>query len=261
MRPIPGIRRCSKLLRNSPCAVVLLFLSLWFAPVFCKAESKVSGFEDANRLYEEGKYADAIQRYQELLSTNRVSAAVLFNLGNSWFKSGQLGNAVAAYRRAQRLAPRDPDVRANLQFARNRVQGPKWTPNVWERWLGRATLNEWAVLASSAFWLLFVLLILGHWRPGLKRSLRYFVWIAALGTLGLATCAGMALRVRVSRPTVVITVPSAVVRHGPLEESSTAFTAHDGAELKLLDRKDDWYLVTDGKKNTGWLQKEQFTAF
>ena len=88
-------------------------------PAAVRAESGSGGFEAANKLYEEGKFAQAAAAYEQLIQSGRVSAPLYFNLGNAWFKSGQMGRAITAYRRAEQLAPRDPDVRANLQFARN----------------------------------------------------------------------------------------------------------------------------------------------
>jgi len=52
------------------------------------------------------------------------------------------GRAIAAYRQAERMTPRDPDARANLQFARNQVQGPTLPAGRWERLLGTLSLNE-----------------------------------------------------------------------------------------------------------------------
>src|SRR5215469_5260146 len=70
-----------------------------------------SAFDEANKLYEQGKYTEAANGYEKILQSGQVSAAVLYNLGNAFFKSGQLGRAIATYRRAQQLAPRDPDLR------------------------------------------------------------------------------------------------------------------------------------------------------
>ncbi len=141
-------------------------------PLAGSPEVLAAGFEAANKLYEEGKYADAAASYERLLKGGQVSAALYFNLGNAAFKSSQIGRAIAAYRQAQRLAPRDPDVRANLQFARNQVQGPTLPVGRWQRWLNRFTLNEWTVMAAAAAWLLFLLLALLQWRPALKATLR-----------------------------------------------------------------------------------------
>ena len=41
------------------------------------------------------------------------------------------------------------DVRANLQFARNQVQGPTRRPGRVEGWLGTLSLNEWMALAAA----------------------------------------------------------------------------------------------------------------
>ena len=55
-------------------------------------------FEEANRLYETGRFAEAAALYR-VAATNGVSATLLFNLGNAHFKAGQLGQAMAAYQR------------------------------------------------------------------------------------------------------------------------------------------------------------------
>jgi hypothetical protein len=32
------------------------------------------------------------------------------------------------------------------------------------------------------------------------------------------------------------------------------FVAHDGAEFRVIDRKDDWYQVEDGAGRIGWVR-------
>ena len=73
----------------------------------------------------------------------------------------------------------------------------------------------------------------------------------------LCICVAAALReTRFARTAIVIT-SEAVVRYGPLAESPTAFTVHDGAELRVLDQKDEWLQVTAGPRRTGWLRRDQ----
>ena len=124
--------------RGAGSAVLLL---AWVTVVSSPAQSpggvSATAFDSANKLYEEGKFAEAVSAYEKLAQSGETSAALYFNLGNAFFKSGQIGRAVAAYRTAEQLTPRDPDVRANLQFARNQAQGPTLSPGRWQRWLGR----------------------------------------------------------------------------------------------------------------------------
>jgi tetratricopeptide (TPR) repeat protein len=222
-----------------------------------QADLSTTAFESANKLYEEGKFAEAAPAYEKLAQSGQASAALYFNLGNAFFKSSQIGRAIAAYRQAEQLTPRDPDLRANLQFARNQTQGPTLSPGRWQRWLGRLTLNEWTLLAAGAVWLWLLLLAVLQWRPALKAVLRSYV-LALVILAGLfCVCAAAGLRqTRFTRTAVVIT-RDAVVRYGPLAESPTAFTVHDGAELRVLDQKDEWLQVSAGPRKVGWLRRDQ----
>lgn len=235
--------------------LALLLVALFAAGA--RAELSASGFETANKLYEEGKFAEAAAAYEKLAQSGQTSAALCFNLGNARFKSGQIGRAIAAYRQAEQFTPRDPDLRANLQFARNQVQPPTLSPDRWQRWLGRLTLNEWTLLAAAVIWLWLLLLAILQWRPALRPALRNYA--IALAILAGLLCGGVALALRAARftPTAIVTSREAVVRYGPLAESPAAFNVHDGAELRILDQKDDWFQVSAGPRRIGWLRRDQ----
>jgi tetratricopeptide (TPR) repeat protein len=239
-------------------AVLVLMLCAGSAPAFTPALSLE--FDSANRLYEQGKFRDAISAYQKIIQTGRVSPALYFNLGNAFFKSGEVGRAVAAYRQAERMDPRDPDLRANLQFVRSQIPGPTLSPGRWERWLGRLTLNEWAVLAAIALWSWLLLLALGQLWPAWRQSLRTFQLIGGIGTVALGGCLGATLLAGSAQTAIVIT-DDAAVRNGPLDEAPAAFTVHDGAELTVLDHKNDWWQVSAGDRRIGWLKRDQVVVW
>lgn len=239
-----------------PAAGLGLALLGWLlagAPGF--AADAAGDFDAANRLYEQGRFQEAAAAYTSLTAT-AGTPALWFNLGNAQFKSGQVGEAIAAYRVAQSLAPRDPDIRANLQFARDQVTGPSLRPGWLDRQLATLTLNEWTLLAAGPAWLFLFALALRQLRPALAPRLRWATWLTGLGAaLGASLLLTVALRAP-GRDWRVVSVREADVRHGPFEESQSAFTVHDGAELRELDRKDGWVRVTDGQRS-GWLRGEQ----
>ncbi len=73
----------------------------------------------------------------------------------------------------------------------------------------------------------------------------------------LCACVAATLReTRFTRTAIVIT-REATVRYGPLAESPAAFTVHDGAELRVLDQKDEWLQVSAGPRRIGWLRRDQ----
>jgi tetratricopeptide (TPR) repeat protein len=221
------------------------------------ATGVADGFDSANKLYEQGKFGEAAGAYEKLAQSGVISPALCFNLGNALFKSGQIGRAIGAYRQAADLTPRDPDVRANLQFARSQVPGPALRVSRWERWLGALNLNEWTWLASGAVWLTFLLLAAAQLRPGLGRTLRSYAAAAGGAAVLLCACLGLALANHAPGKTAIVIARDTTVCAGPLEESPRAFTAQDGAELRVLDRKDDWLQVTDGAGRIGWLRRDK----
>jgi len=212
-------------------------------------------FDTANKLYAQNKFSEAAAAYQKLIDAGPVSPALYFNLGNAFFKSGQIGRAIAAYQQAAAWTPRDPDIRANLQFARNQVAGPTVRPGILQRSLSTLSLNEWAMLCATGLWVTFGLLALRQLKPALAPALRTWTLLVALATLALGGGATAAFAGNPIRHTVIVTARETPVRNSPFDESPAVFTANDGAELRVVDHKDDWLQVTDGAKRFGWLKQ------
>lgn len=259
---LPRGRRGRKLLHGPPagflCILVLLFTLICAGRVFAADVS--TDFNAANKLYAEGKFAAAAAAYEKILQTGAVTPALWFNYGNAEFKLGQPGRAIAAYRRAELLAPRDDEVRANLNFVRNQVTGPILRDSGWSRtvsWLGVLTLNEWATLAAIAFWLTFILLILRQIQPAWRLRLRALT--SGLVALTILFCGGLgaAAMIHFSKPVAVVIEAEATARSGPFAEAQDAFKAQNGAELPVLDRRGDWLQVADGSGRIGWLTASQ----
>jgi tetratricopeptide (TPR) repeat protein len=210
-------------------------------------------FSAANKLYAEGKFTGAAAGYETILQSGEVSPSLLFNYGNAEFKSGNLGNAIAAFRRAELLAPRDSEIRANLNFVRNQVQGATVHESFWQNWLGNLSLNEWTVFAAIAFWLTFVLLAVKQLRPAFAPKLKSATGIFAALTIFSGTILGVQAANHFTKQTAVVISAAATARSGPFDDAQNAFAIHDGAELSVLDRRDDWVQVADGTGKTGWL--------
>jgi tetratricopeptide (TPR) repeat protein len=239
----------------------LFVLLLAVLPV--RAADLAGAFDAANRLYEQRKFEESATKYEELIRAGAATPIVYFNLGNAWFKAGQLGRAIAAYREAQRLAPRDPNVRFNLQFVRKQVTGSEQLPGpVWKQWVTNLTLNEWTIATVVAFWVLFVLLALGEIRPSLRAALRLWTAAGVVAFLGFAFFLGAAMYDSRNTHAAVVVVPNTVVRYGPLEDSTVYYQLRDGSELQVLDEKkttenQSWLMVQDATRRTGWLKRQE----
>jgi tetratricopeptide (TPR) repeat protein len=235
-----------------------VILLLWAGAAGARAETVSDTFLQANKLYEEGKYSQSAAMYEGLLQSAHVSPAIYFNAGNAWFKTGQIGRAIYRYRRAEQLAPRDPDIRANLGLARAKagassaaLPGSRWT-----RWVGRVTLNEWACAASAAAALFFLVLTARQMSPAFGKSSGGVAGVLAAASIWLLICLGLSIDQQLLEKSSMVIVPEAVARWGPDAESKSAFTAHDGAEMMVLEHIGNWLKVSDAARQIGWLQEK-----
>jgi tetratricopeptide (TPR) repeat protein len=234
-------------------ALALLLLSPGLFAADTNAVNVAAEFERANKLYEQGKYAEAAAAYENLARAGGQSSSVWFNLGNAAYKSGQIGGALIAYRMAERTDPRDTALRANLQFVRTKVYSDERARvPAWIDFVRLATLNEWTALTASLLWLFFVVLAGGELaRKRYPKTAIAFLVLFALsaGTLGLA------LRDQITSQAVVI-AKEATARLGPLDESQAIFQLRDGAELAVLALKGEWVEVRDPEKRVGWVRAD-----
>ena len=249
--------------KSVPAIIWLLpALMLLLLPAALRAADFAGGFESANKLYEEGKYADALAGYDQLLKGGGVSEAVLFNRGNALFKLGQLGRAIESYRLAQQLAPRDPELRSNLEFVRTRARGgAPYQTSRWRAWLDSLSLNGWTTLTVAAFWILFLLLALGQWRRELRPRLRNPILAAGAAFLLFGVCLGIELNGNYFTPSAIVVTGETDIRNGPFDEAPSLYKVRDGAELTVLDRKDNWLQVADSAQRTGWVRQDQVLVF
>ncbi len=250
-RPRPIGVPIGRKLANRMSALLLAF----FLAITARAADSNAGFAAANQLYEQGKFAEAATGYRQVIDGGARTADAWYNLGNALFKAGQPGRAVAAYRQAGQLTPRDPALRANLDFVRRQAAGG-YAPLIswWIVPLRYFTLNEWAVAAVAALASLFLTLAAGEWRG--TRPPRSA--LAVLAVLALVCSAGAGAGycdVFVQRQAVVIS-KQATVRFGPLPDSQVALQLNDGAEVAISDASGDWVQVRDAARRSGWVKRD-----
>jgi len=210
-------------------------------------------FSAANKLYAEGKFSDAANAYKKIIQSGAQSPSLWFNTGSAEFKAGHLGKAIAAYRQAELLVPRDAELRANLAFVRNQVQGATVRESSWQNWVGSLTLNEGTVLTAILFWLTLGIFVVRQIRPALVPKLQGVTRILVVLTIFSATVLGLQAANHFSNGTAVVTVAEATARSGPFDEAQSAFTVRDGAELSVLDQRDGWVQVANNAGKSGWL--------
>jgi tetratricopeptide (TPR) repeat protein len=216
-------------------------------------------FKAANQLYDAGKFAEAATAYEKI---EPKTAHVFFNLGNAWFRDGKLGLAILNYERARRLAPRDPDILANLKFAEQRlgVDIVNTPPRAVQRFLSSVissrTSTEWSVFELVALWLT-VLAVGGS--IFLTRTRTAFLTIAVAGFFGFAVCSFAlgyeTINNRVA-PQAIVLIDQSEARFAPLTESTVHFKLGEGTKIVVREDRGQWLLVERADGQQGWVKSE-----
>lgn len=223
----------------------------------------------ANALYENGRYAEAIQAYQQLADQGIKDANLFYNLGNAYYQSGDLGNAILNYRRAAQIAPRESDIQSNLTLARQQRtnqlnQAPDNIVDIYlvdvANWL---SLNETAVIALT-LWTILCLMVFAIRKMGASRfkmTLKYgLVPVALLCMMALFTL-GSRLQTSSVLPDAVIVAQVADVYSGPGTQFGSDFQLHTGAEVDLYQTRGDWAQISiPGLAARGWVPATAVTA-
>lgn len=248
--------------------ILALFILIASLTAGIAAEPAQAAFDSANRAYGAGKYAEAISSYESLLKQNGYSASVLFNLGNAYYRSGQIGLAVLNYERALRLAPRDPDIQANLKYARSQANLPQPAQPWWRVLLHSLTPSQWAWAASGTFTLLCVLWILRLLRPeslqrvGVSGGLTVPAWRLILflnGTALFLLIACGALSVQERHEAIVVT-KKAELLVSPFDKSESIATLPEGESVNAEKKYGDYILVRYEKGKSGWINQKQLAT-
>ena len=252
---VRALERSRRLGRAAAAVVILLVAAAAGA-----AENPQAIFFKGNSLYADGRYAEAAAEYERVLGTGVASANVYFNLGNAYLKAGDAGRAVLAYERARRLAPGDPDVRANLAFARaddaSGNEPPRWTRVVFP--VAAVWSSDTLVtVAAAAWWVLFLLLAVRQLLPATRRPAG---WAALVAGLVLAL-AGASAAYRLStvdlRRTAVVVAPTTVaVRFEPTANGTVHFRAKSGTTLRLFGEREGWVQVARPDGLRGWVERD-----
>lgn len=237
---------------------LILFLACWATALSATAATPEETFAQANQFCEQGQYAAAVDLYQKLLAAGKVSPALYYNLGIAYVRSGQAGQAVVALRHAERLAPRDPDIRANLASIRRAVSGKEDAgPRGLEALLGRLTLNEWCLAAAAAWWAWLLVLAALQWRPSWRARWRGGVWALFCLWLAVMACLGGAAYFQLGQRVAIVVQKDAQARLAPYEVSKPVWNVPDGAEVRVMSETGDWLEIRDERGRAGWLKRSQ----
>jgi len=212
--------------------------------------------------YSAGQWAQAAADWTDLTATGLRSKELYYNLGNAWFKAGQIAPAILNYERALRLDPSDSDVRYNLEFARAQTQDridevPEFILKTWTRKLSYLlSSNAWAGLSLFLLALTLALVLLFLLGPTVSaRRAGFFTGIAAL--LLTLMCWGFARSLKSAAErhddAIVMRPVSSVTSSPSSDAAKSLFILHEGTKVKVLDEVSGFTDIELADGRRGWI--------
>lgn len=241
-----------------------IVLVLIIIPALTIGQSADSYFSEANTLYQDGRYADALSVYEEIITLGYESGAVYYNMGNCYYKLQEIGQSILYYERAMRLNPRDEDLRANLALAKLAVVDKiDSQPDFILFRIIRTIVHlvperilVGLVIGAYLFSMMFLIFWLVSRREGIRRfSIRMSVGVAVIFIL-LGACLVGQLREKSTRIEAVIMAARVDAMSAPGGDGIEVFTLHEGTKVLLDQVSGDWVEIILPDRKVGWVHRE-----
>jgi tetratricopeptide (TPR) repeat protein len=246
------------LIRHWMCLLLLLSL-----PLFSWSSDYGALYKKANEQYKKAQYQNAVSLYRQIVGGGYEAEAVYFNLGNAYFKLGDIPSALLYYEKAHKLAPGDEDVNFNIYFANSKTADkvepqPEFFVTQW--WHGIilffsiGTLSALTVLFFIAGSGLLVLYLFTTVISLKKLSFYIGMFLLFLGLLFIFISNRQANYFDDHRQAIIFS-SSVNVKTGPVEQSATLFVIHDGTKVDILDNNNGWMKIRLSNGNEGWIRQ------
>ncbi|MDE6527728.1 MAG: tetratricopeptide repeat protein [Muribaculaceae bacterium] len=226
----------------------------------------------ADSAYSQDNFVLAEQLYLESISRDGSAATIIYNLGNAYYRQGNLGKAIVNYERALKLDPTNSDARDNLEFVKAKItdrqidEGSIMT-TLWNNIVNTFKADTWAWIAV----ILFALFLAGAFTYMLSsvvaiRKLSFFGGIIVFILCAAAIIISFAAANRITDNNyAIILPPSAQLSTTPREartQAEEAFLLHEGTKVEIVDSistaaDGKWYEVKVGGRERAWIKASE----
>ncbi len=235
-----------------------VFLMALFVATVIEAQTNrwEERFFKASQSYKDDRFKDAAKEFSDLIQSDGESGHLYYNLGNAFFRQGQIGHAILNYERAHVLIPRDPDLNFNLRYARNQVTDNTLQPVGFISktffWLKSLNLRELFRGFAIFNMLLFSVFIV---RLFFSTEWTYYLSIALL-ILWLTSGLSFSLKwyqLHTDNRAVILSEETNVLA-GPDIRDTTLFKLHAGTIVYHERSESGWCLIRLPDEKRGWIK-------
>ena len=219
-------------------------------------------FNQANNLYSEAKYSEAIEIYEQLVKDDMLSTDIYFNLGNAYYKTNDIPSAILNYEKALKLQPDNKDAIFNLKLANAKtVDKIETAPdlfitNTWNTFVTSKTADNWAYYTVGLLLLtviLFISYLISHQLLIKKTGFYGGLFFLVLGVFCWIMAAQNTAYHENSAQAIIFT-ETITIKSEPNIKGEKLFTLHEGTKIKVIETANEWTKIKLPNGNEGWLK-------
>mgnify|MGYP005831775727 CR=1 FL=1 len=218
-------------------------------------------FERGNEAYAAGNYEEAIENYEQILTNGETSAALHYNLGNSYYKLNEIAPSIYHLEKALKLKPGDEDIKNNLRFAKNMAidalgeQESTGFKGIFDTSTAAFSASGWGWIAIFCM-LIFVVFFLVYYfsrRTLTKRLLFIGAMFFLVMAISSAVIASTKQNLQQQDNFAIVFSEEVEIKSEPSPRAQEAFRLHEGAKVKITEDFRDWVEIELPNGSRGWM--------
>ena len=241
--------------------LIPLFFILTFALSVGASENDV--FKIGNDAYLKNNFETAIASYKQLIKEGYQSSELYFNLGNAYYKTDSIANAILYYEKAKKLAPADEDVIANLKLANLKTIDKTETKEQlifkswWDNFVNSRSADNRGIWSIISLFIAFTALIVFRIsRSTIYKQILFVSFsIFLLAALSFFFLAETNHSIQTETGQAILFNSSATIKSAPTENSKDLFIIHEGAKVNIIEKNNNWFRIRLDNGSEGWLQE------
>jgi tetratricopeptide (TPR) repeat protein len=233
-----------------------------FIGLALNAQSNEVLFEQANQLYKNADYKNAVNYYQKIEQSGMHSDVLYFNLANAYYKLNEVAPAIYYYEKTLKLNPLHEDAKYNLVLA-NRMsidqieEMPKTLiQRIETNFLHKISVETWSIIAVVLSFITALLFLIYYFSfTTFVKRIFFTISIITFTMMVIVVLIGLkGINYEKNHQPAIIFSESTIVKNAPTFNSEDVFILHEGTKVEVLDTVDGWYKIklVDGK--IGWVK-------
>jgi len=216
-------------------------------------------YNKANQFYASNDFQPALSNYLVLIERGVKNPHLYYNIGNTYFKLGEIGYAILYYEKTLAIKPFDRETRENLEYVKRSLKErvlPLYSESFFKILrviYSYLKLRNIAFIELFVFTVLIALCYLYLFNPYKRYILKKYFVLCVVVFIVFSAASFFYQSNEKKHPKGIVVEKEIEVMTAPIAESDVLFVLHEGTSTKLLETREKWLLISLADGREGWV--------